>query len=90
MPISHSRYSDATKLRSEKARRATEGNRFWLSGADQVLEETVTRHTSCSKSSRHWPFIYTPHSELRTSSIKNLEPSNREFHKNISRLTSQE
>jgi hypothetical protein len=33
---------------------------------------------------------YTPHSELRTSSIKNLEPSNKEFHKNISRLTSQE
>jgi hypothetical protein len=36
------------------------------------------------------PGHYTPHSELRTSSIKNLEPSNREFHKNISRLTSQE
>jgi hypothetical protein len=30
-----------------------------FSGADRVLEETVTRHTSCSKSSRHWPFIYS-------------------------------
>jgi hypothetical protein len=29
------------------------------SGADRVLEETVTRHTSCSKSSRHFPFIYS-------------------------------
>jgi hypothetical protein len=58
-PISHSRYSDATKLRSEKARRATEGNRLRLSGADRVPEETVTRHTSCSKSSRHCPFIYS-------------------------------
>jgi hypothetical protein len=29
------------------------------SGADRVLEETVTHHTSCSKSSRHFPFIYS-------------------------------
>jgi hypothetical protein len=58
-PISHSRYCDATKLRSEKARRATEGNQLQLSSADRVLEETVMHHTSCSKSSHHWPFIYS-------------------------------
>jgi hypothetical protein len=51
MPISHSRYSDATKLRLEKARRATKGNQFQLSGTDWVPEETVTHHT--------WPFIYS-------------------------------
>jgi hypothetical protein len=32
MPISHSSFSDATKPRSEKAWRATEGNRLRLSG----------------------------------------------------------
>ncbi len=36
-PISHSRYSDATKLRSEKAQRATKGNRFWLSLQDSLF-----------------------------------------------------
>jgi hypothetical protein len=30
-----------------------------VSGADRVLEETMTHHTFCSKSSCHWPFIYS-------------------------------